>query len=368
MNKKIVFFANYNSNDYKGGIVNILESYCDNASIFKRLGYDVAWFNPHIVYSKNRILSFFQKIFNLQREKKSVLKTIKENNPQILHIHSSRNYTLYKDLIISKFIKKKTKTTIVLSIHFADIDKILSSNNKIKKNEIKMLNSYVDNVICLSSQTSDDFKKILGADKVSLLYTFHCFDNYILKPTMLASSKLELLFMGSIDKRKGVFDLIDSIRDNDNIHLSICGGFGNDLDANNRFKGIIASNKNIDYCGYLSGEEKEIAFEKADVFVLPSYGEGLPIVLLEAMAKGCAIISTNVGAIPEIVSSENGFVINPGSINELKNSINKLYEDRSLLFSMKKKNVEKGRDYSIESNITQLTSIYTGILNNGQQK
>ena len=62
----------------------------------------------------------------------------------------------------------------------------------------------------------------------------------------------------------------------------------------------------VELKGFLSGKDKENILKKAEIMILPSYGEGLPIVLLEGVASACAIISTSVGAISELFNEKNG--------------------------------------------------------------
>ena len=69
--------------------------------------------------------------------------------------------------------------------------------------------------------------------------------------------------------------------------------------------------------GYVSGEDKKQIFLNADVLLLPSYGEGLPVAILEGLSAGCAILTSDVGAIPEIVSQESGILAHPGNKSEL---------------------------------------------------
>ena len=77
---------------------------------------------------------------------------------------------------------------------------------------------------------------------------------------------------------------------------------------------------------------KVAVFNNADVFILPSYNEGLPISILEAMSYGKAIISTSVGGIPEIVKqNENGLLIEPGNLEQIEQSINNLLEHPELI-------------------------------------
>ena len=64
-----------------------------------------------------------------------------------------------------------------------------------------------------------------------------------------------------------------------------------------------------EFVGEVIGKERFKYFASADLFVLPSYSEGLPVAIIEAMSFGLPIISTRVGAIPEVVKPENGILL-----------------------------------------------------------
>ena len=81
----------------------------------------------------------------------------------------------------------------------------------------------------------------------------------------------------------------------------------------------------VDFLGWITKEQKPSLLEKADVLVLPSYNEGLPIAILEAMSYALPIISTDVGSIAEAVQEDvNGFLIAPGDVNALTDAMVKL--------------------------------------------
>lgn len=83
----------------------------------------------------------------------------------------------------------------------------------------------------------------------------------------------------------------------------------------------------------------------ADVFALPSFVEGLPISIIEAMALGIPTVSTNINAIPEaVINLETGILIEPGDSDALKNAVQKLKNDEDL----RKKLSRQGRQYALE--------------------
>ena len=78
----------------------------------------------------------------------------------------------------------------------------------------------------------------------------------------------------------------------------------------------------------ISGETKVETFLNADIFVLPSYSEGFPVVVLEAMAGKLPIVTTPVGALPEVFDDGlNGFFVQPGDYHDLADKMIKLVTD-----------------------------------------
>ena len=72
-------------------------------------------------------------------------------------------------------------------------------------------------------------------------------------------------------------------------------------------------------------------YRRADLFVLPSFAEGVPVVLMEAMAQEIPVISTRITGIPELIEHEKtGLLVTPGNVGELAEAIIRVLEDSSL--------------------------------------
>lgn len=106
-------------------------------------------------------------------------------------------------------------------------------------------------------------------------------------------------------------------------------------------KGI---NKRVTFCGYLSTREQVIEqLDQGDLFVLPSYQEGLPKAMIEAMARGLPCIGSNVGGIPELLPEED--MVNPGCHITLAHKIREVVTNPYRLATMSISNLEKAKNY-----------------------
>lgn len=116
----------------------------------------------------------------------------------------------------------------------------------------------------------------------------------------------------------------------------------------------------VHFNGFVSGEKKTGLLRRTDVFVLPSYNEGLPISILEAMSYGCAILSTPVGGIPEIVR-DNGILVEPGNIQGIADTIFEL-ADTSSCRQMGLVSQEIVKAFYPDSVMSSLSQIYLSLL------
>ncbi|HBF68679.1 MAG TPA: hypothetical protein DDW20_05130, partial [Firmicutes bacterium] len=311
------------------GISQYASTILSNNSNFWNSEIEFFPFNNCIVNRKpgtNGKLSF-RNILNFFKTRKLLSRELKKNNYDAIYLNTSYGAALLKDLFtLKKKYKKKYK--IFLHIHFAGFNNIFTKNIVISKIIKKNILSRTTNIISLSSQ----FKKELvlkGFDenKISVLYNY--FDpmlpsineDFIINKYKNINKPITFLFVGSLDQRKGFYDLIETFKNlnPDKINLAICGK-PNDYKSEYTLNEI-KNNKIFNYYGYVSGNEKNNVFLKSNVLVLPSYAEGLPITILEALNFGLPIISTNVGAIPEIIDESIGILIKPGDLDGLRNTI-----------------------------------------------
>jgi glycosyltransferase involved in cell wall biosynthesis len=123
--------------------------------------------------------------------------------------------------------------------------------------------------------------------------------------------------------------------------------------------------KNIKLTGFVSDELLPVYYNAADYFILPSAsGEGLPLVLFEAMSCGLPVIATTVGGTPEIVDNmKNGVLIPPRDPEAMAQALADLLENDELTATIGEKATKKIREsFSWQENVRQLKAVYEEIL------
>lgn len=189
-----------------------------------------------------------------------------------------------------------------------------------------------------------------------------------LSPLNQEPTQPTLVFLGRLTQEKGVFDLFEAIARVKGRYPDLLvrmGGEGN-LDEIAPVLARLGIADNIRLEGWVDGARKHALLSQATAFVLPSYVEGLPMGVMEAMACGLAVIATRVGGIPDMVEHDvNGILVSPGRPEELAAQIERLISDAALrhrLAMAGRRTIEA--HYSAEAVLPLLGSLYreSGIL------
>lgn len=369
---KVLMAAPYDSKGrYQGGIMYVANSIFNDFEQQKTQDIDIFKFETCRIERSNSSTSKFnlENLKNFKYIMKDLITEIKSTESSILYFHSSIKMALFKDIIAIRKAKIETKLKTILHIHFAEYKEIMFSNNILNKIIINMINKYVDKVVFLSKKTADEFiGKGLKREKVKVIYNFHTL-NYTFEQVenKIAKTKekdiLDILFMGSIDERKGIFDVLQCVKEiNGKFRLHICGWFSDDK-TEKKFNFLIDElENNIIFHGYTTGNEKKEILYNTDLLILPSYSEGLPIVIMEAFGTACSVITTDVGAISEIFNENCGYIIKPGDINQLKRCIESLIDNRELCSQHMFHNYNYGTEFTIKVFINHIREVCNEVI------
>jgi glycosyltransferase involved in cell wall biosynthesis len=154
-----------------------------------------------------------------------------------------------------------------------------------------------------------------------------------------------VLYIGRLVKQKGLEYLIEAARSLPDVKLVIAGKG----DEENNLKKM--ATKNVSFLGYVSDEKKFDLLAEASIFCMPSIKEGFGIALAEAMASGCAIVST-------VPLDFKGFLIPPKSSLAIKNAIEKLIKNPKLCENFGRENIQKSKQYDWEKFTKGFIKIY----------
>lgn len=172
-----------------------------------------------------------------------------------------------------------------------------------------------------------------------------------------------IAFVGRLGQRKGIYDLIRAMERMEDvlppdIRFFFCGD--GDVEAVSRLLRDRGLSHRVGHLGWCSREQLASILSEAMLFVLPSYHEGLPMSLLEAMSAGIPCIASKVDAIPEVVrSGSNGLLIEPGDPGQIADALLRLVRDpnaRRTLGENGRRTVLKS--FLLETHVKRLKRMY----------
>ncbi|MFZ5963192.1 glycosyltransferase [Thalassococcus sp. BH17M4-6] len=171
-----------------------------------------------------------------------------------------------------------------------------------------------------------------------------------------------LLFVGRLAAVKGVPLLLEAMRDLPEAELTVIGD-GPDRAALERQ----AQGLNVRFLGYQSQDAVAAALRDTDIFVLPSFAEGVPVVLMEAMAAGVPVVTTRIAGVPELVEDgASGRLVPPGDGAALTAALRDLLADPALRQAMGAKGRETvAREYTIAQEAARLSHLFQSYAKGG---
>ena len=301
---------------------------------------------------------FFKSIFKL------IFILISNRRIKIIHIHGASNGSFYRKFIIFLICRHIFRKKIVYHIHGGGFGNFYKKSGSFTKRLIRILLNNSDCIITLSQSWYKYFHENFNIKKLVVLPNIIDYPHKLQRST--SPDSLTFLFFGLICETKGIFDLLTVIENNKEDYRSrmklLIGGDGD----TQKLQALINDHQTgdiIEYLGWVDNEKKSAAFNKSDVFILPSYTEGLPISILEAMSYGKAIIATDVGGVSEIVrENENGILIEPGNLRQIELAINNMLDHKDLVKRFGEVSELHVQKYLPDEVLKKLNEIYKSLL------
>lgn len=331
-------------------------------------------FNHHVDYlfrgsrnwpnRKNKIKEFFR----ILKDYYCFLSLLKTRNYSLVQTTTSfSRFSLLRDAIFI-LISKAFKTKVIVFYH--GWDEIFA--DKVERKFLKLYRLIyfkADAMIDLSKKNVERLRK-WGYSKPIYLETTVVDTkllkdiniNYINNKFEILNKPFNILFLARIEISKGIYEAIDSYnllrKNNQNISLTIAGD-GKELDKV-KFYVKINNIENILFKGFVEGENKIEIFKAADLYIFPSYSEGMPTSVLEAMAFGLPVVTTNVGGLSDFFINEiNGFITNENKPEVLAKLMEKLFNNKELMKSISLNNYQLAQErFIVEKVVLRMMDIY----------
>lgn len=343
-----------NSHSVKGGITSVINQLLDHPWCSENV--EMKFISTYIDSNRVKKILFFVDAY------RKIEKEFKYNKPDVVHIHMSykgsftRKYTIHK-------LCRKYGIPDILHLHGSEFEKWFYESDNKKKEQIRQLLREASSVVVLGEKWNTIIKEIEPATHTVLVSnTVH-----IPKETTQWQQPFNVLFLGVLIKRKGVSDLLKAIKilndsgKTENVHFFIAGS--GEEESNLKAEcSELGLNDLVEFVGWTTGEKKMKLLKESQMLVLPSYNEGLPIAILEAISYGLPVVATDVGDISAAVyDGENGYLVQPGEIEKLAIAINKVMQDKNryLELSCKSKYLAT-KIFSDESYFKQIRKCYSG--------
>ena len=244
----------------------------------------------------------------------------------VVHLTTSGHLAAVRDLAVS-YVTSVFGVPLVYHIRFGRIPEIARAN-ALEWRLIRKVMRRAASVIAIDNST---FAAVRAhAKEVNVCLVPNCVNTAELPAPEANTDVVQTaLFVGWVVPTKGVGELVES--------WSKLGPAGWRLEivgpVENAYKAQLQAKfetSTIDFIGPLSHKDAMVRMARCDLFVLPSYTEGFPNAVAEAMALGKPIIATAVGAIPEMLDSGAGILVESRSAGQLGDALNRMISDSSL--------------------------------------
>jgi glycosyltransferase involved in cell wall biosynthesis len=304
------------SPDVRGGISTVVRGY-EEGGLFQR--FDVRYVVTHV---DGGVLA---KAFVAARAYVRALVALCTLDAPLVHIHLASRASFWRKSVLCG-LAILFRRPYVLQVHGGEFSKFYEQECGVfAKWLVRTLLERAGFTIALADLWRVALARIAPQARIRVLYNAVPIPASV--PRIAGSEQQRVLFSGRLGKRKGTLDLIQAfarIAPRFPGAELICAGEGNVAEAK-RLAAELGIADRVSCPGWLSREGMRTQLARATVYALPSYAEGVPMALLEAMSWGVPVLTCPVGGIPEVVQSDyNGLLVTPGDVDAIERALTKL--------------------------------------------
>lgn len=221
-----------------------------------------------------------------------------------------------------------------------------------------------DLIIAVSQFTARQVQQLLNVEAGRIRVIHHgC--RLPMGPAPASSREQIILFVGALQRRKNVARLVEAFE-----HLApgwrlvLAGSFGfGSEEILNRIQ-VSSRRPDIQVLGYVSDQILKGLYQSASIFAFPSLDEGFGMPLLDAMAQGVPILTSNISALPE-VSGDAALLVDPADVSAIAAGLRSLIDDQSLREQLVQKGLKRCREFTWDTAVAETWKVYEELLTSG---
>lgn len=332
-----------------GGIATWTEAFLNSSYIKK---HDVDLINIAVIGKRKEIVYKYHILDELVRFVKilkELKKSLKNSEYDVIHINSScSKMGLIRDYLC---VEMASKTNAKLIIHF-HCDMTYMIKNKIQENLLKKILKKINKVFVLNTVSLKYVKKLNKTVDAIIVPNFIENEKVIKNDKIINRKVKNAIYIGRVSFEKGC-DIIFKVANKfPQIRFKLIGQISDEFKK-------IEKIENVELLGEKDNQYVLEELKNADLFIFPTHTEGFPCALLEAMAQGVPIITTPVGAIPDMIEDTGGIYCQVNNEREFECAIKKIQYDYDLKKKMSKWNVNKVlNNYTKEIVVKKILKLY----------
>lgn len=279
----------------------------------------------------------------------------------VFHLNQASKVSTWRKLVLVSALRMRHRPYI-LHIHGGKFDAFLEGLNPLTRRMVSNMLKNASGIIVLGNYWRDYIARVASVDHEK----FHVVPNAVPGPSQVPEGRGTpvVLFSGQLTRRKGVVELLRAwamIPEDLRSRLVLAGDLN---DPDGEISRLLEVTPDIETTGWIGPDRIAEQLTEASVLVLPSYGENLPMSLLDGMAWGLAPVVTNVGAVGEVVEDgKSGWIIPTGDPETLARALENLLRDPERRLSLGRAARRRWEErYQIDRYRQRLDQVYAEVL------
>lgn len=304
------------------------------------------------------------KAFRIVTSPLALAASIMRFRPVVVHLNSALDHKAFWRDLVYLTISKLFGRRVVFQLHGGSLAQLCATRGM--RLVARTAYSIPDALVLLATSEQREFGEVGVNGRLSIIPNGVNVGQFSGPDERTHSGRIRrMAFVGRLIRSKGLFEAMEAVRilraDGDfrDVELWIAGSgpAKNEIETWSRAHGMDGCIKLV---GTIDGADKVAFFREADVFVFPSYHEGLPYAILESLAAGTPVIASRTGGIPDVVSDRvHGILIDPKDPQQIVHAVHELSRSEAALRAMSRRCSNRAkRQLSLERLASQFADLY----------